>query len=103
MSRCILPVNETGKFCGIVELVVGLDGPMGHWFYQCYGPEDEDGEPTFIEGDGLSGCSRNDLLRIIQKYADSDDSGVTRVATQIALDLDPKDARIPKGSFVHCF
>ena len=88
MSRIVLEGNSDE----VSEVVVGWDPPLSCWFAQVYGPEpsdDEEWEP-FIWEFPITG---KELLRIIDKYASSEDPKFEQVKASISAGVDPGSKR----------
>lgn len=88
MSRVALNPKDEEKH---PVVVCGLDHAMG-WFFQVFGPEDEDGEePLLVDEDSLFNKSfgQTELIRYIRLYA-KDDALTRHCIDQISLDLDPQ-------------
>ena len=94
MSRVPLACNNANN-----QLIVGLDPPLQAYFYQLYGPA-----RTVVEDDGeeweddspiewVVTAPRHEVLEMIEKHCDMNDSWTREVYNLIVLDLDPGEAR----------
>ena len=79
------------------EVIVGLDRPLGQWFYQVWDIEDDSEIPlrcSMDDCDPFQGPSQNAMLEIIRDHAAPCERR-DAVARYIGLDLDPGDYELP--------
>lgn len=76
-----------------VTLIVGLDRPLGQWFYQVWDYSKDDEAPIRCSMSDCApgfGASRSKVLSIIADYA-APSPEKDKVESCIGLDLDPGD------------
>lgn len=87
MSRVALNPRDPEKHPAVI---CGLDHAMG-WFFQVFGPDDEDGEEVLLVNKDSIFTPRfgqGDMIDLIRQYA-ADDPLSTHCITRIVEDFDP--------------
>jgi len=83
MSRCSIKPKQTDK--PITEVVVGLDRPLGSWFFQVF-IQDEDGEESLLVNEW---CNNYRAIELIDQWGDVSDMYTNLVRKHIGDDFDP--------------
>jgi hypothetical protein len=93
MSRVQLDCKDEDNY-----LIVGLDPPLGEYFYQLYGPMrtvvEEDGQEWEDDSPIVWACTatRTEVLEMIGKHCDMGSEWTDHVYNLIVMDLDPGEA-----------
>lgn len=86
MSRCSIKPKADNQ--EITEVVVGLDRPLGSWFFQVLAGTKPDGDDNYILNEW---CNQSRAVELIDMYGDLQDLYTVQVRKAIVSDLCPAE------------